>query len=143
VKTLWLVLALGASACALDNRASRDRGATGWFENVPRYPAPLESRCAKIKSPTPKKNCEEAMYLGQIYVRRLGSGEEICLEGGFGERSTAACLCRAAVVDTNTNVVLVEVREAKPDSRWFKKESNQFWFEEGALVDLYLADHGY
>ena len=143
MRALWLVVLVGGAGCLTDSRASRDRGAAGFFENVPRYPAPPVSRCAKIKSPTPKKNCEEAKYLGEIYVRRLATGEELCLEGGFGERSTAGCLCRAAVVDTANDVILVEVREAKPDSRWFKKESNEFWFEEGALVDLYLADHGY
>ena len=138
-----MLLALSASACLTDGRASRDRGATGLFENVPRYPAPPTSRCEKIKSPTPKKNCEEAKYLAQIYVRRLASGDEVCLEGGFGDRPGAGCGCRAAVVDTANEVVLLEVREARPDSRWFKKESNEFWFEEGALVDLYLSDHGY
>jgi hypothetical protein len=39
--------------------------------------------------------------------------------------------------------VLLEVRQAKPESKWFQNEQHQFWFEEGALLDLYLADHGY
>ena len=36
-----------------------------------------------------------------------------------------------------------KLREARPNSRWAKKETNQYWFEEGALVDLYLAENGY
>ena len=89
------------------------------------------------------KRCDEAKYLAEIYVRKLDVGTDVCLEGGFGDEPGGACLARGGVVDTRTNEVLLEVRGAKPDSRWFKKEQNQYWFEEGALVDLYLADHGY
>ncbi|HEY0882088.1 MAG TPA: hypothetical protein VGD87_11185, partial [Archangium sp.] len=102
------------------------------------------SRCAKFKSGgAPSQQCEEAKYLATIYVRRLASGDEICLQGGFGDLPTGACLARAAIVDTATNKVLVEVREAKPESKWFNNEQHQFWFEEGALVDLYVEEHGY
>ena len=135
--------ALLALGCA-DTRASRDRGATGFFENVPLYPAPAVGRCDKFKKGGAAfAACDEAKYLAQIYVRRMSTGDEVCLEGGFGEKPSAACLARAAVVDTATERNLLEVRETKPDSKWFKKEQNQFWFEEGALVDLYLAEHGY
>jgi hypothetical protein len=139
---LLCFVALCLAGCA--ERASRQRGATGLLENVPVYPAPAATRCAKFKKGGAAGNaCEEARYLGQIFVHKLSSGDEVCLEGGFGDRPTAACLARAAVVDTGTDKVMLEVREAKPDSRWFQKESNEFWFEEGALVDLYLVDHGY
>lgn len=63
----------------------------------------------------------------------------MCLEGGFGDRPLASCLARASVADTDTNRILLEVRNAQPGSKWFNKEANQFWFEEGALVDLYLG----
>lgn len=145
MKALLLTgLALAGLGCLTDTRASRDRGAGGLFENVPLYPAPKESRCAKFKKGGGAATaCEEARFLGETYVRRLSSGDEVCLDGGFGDRPLAACLARATVADTDTNRVLLEVRNAQPTSRWFNKESNQFWFEEGALVDLYLADHGY
>jgi Tfp pilus assembly protein FimT len=80
---------------------------------------------------------------GPAVRAKLSTGDQVCLEGGFGDTPSAACAARAAVVDSSKDLVLLEVREAKPDSRWFNKEQNQFWFEEGALVDLYLADHGY
>lgn len=133
------------TACLHDNRDSRDRGAMGWQENVPTISAPAKPRCAKYPGSGAAKRCEEAQYLGQIYVRKLSTGDQVCLEGGFGdgESPSAACAARAAVVDSSQNLVLLEVRDAKPDSRWFTKQQNQFWFEEGALVDLYLADHGY
>jgi len=138
-----LLLVAAALACGcVDPRASRVRGAAGLFENVPTYPAPERPRCSSHNGAR-KKSCDEAQYLGEIYVRRLATTDTVCLEGGFGDPAAAACLARASVVDTAPNRVLLEVREAQPNSRWFKKEQNQFWFEEGALVDLYLADHGY
>jgi hypothetical protein len=132
------------AACVTEERSSRVRGASGFLENVPEYPAPEVDRCQKFKKGGgPAAACEEARFLGENYVRRLAPGDEVCLEGGFGEAPTRACRSRGAVVDVATNRVLIEVREAKPDSKWFRKEQNQFWFQEGALVDLYLADAGY
>ncbi len=136
-------LLLSLSGCLHDDRASRDRGAMGWQEAAPTIAAPKKERCSNYPDSGAGKRCEEARYLGQIYVRRLSTGDQVCIEGGFGDSPSAACQARAAVVDTSKNLVLLEVREAKPDSRWFNKEQNQFWFEEGALVDLYLAEHGY
>jgi hypothetical protein len=133
------------SSCVMDKRASRDRGAAGIFENVPTYPAPQVSRCNKFKSGgSVSKQCEEARYLGELFVRRLSTGDQVCLEGGlFGEKPSGSCSARASVADTDTSRILLEVRSAQPGSKWFNRESNQFWFEEGALVDLYLSDRGY
>ena len=138
----WVAALLGCS-CLHDDRAQRDRGAGGLVENTQTIKAPLKGRCSGLKGSGAGKRCDEAKYLGEIYVRKLDVGTDVCLEGGFGDEPGGACLARAAVVDTRTNEVLVEIRGAKPDSRWFAKEQNQYWFEEGALVELYLADHGY
>ena len=123
-----------------DSRPPRVRGASELIDldNVPVYAAPKTSRCA-----AKARGCADAMYLAQTYVRRLSTGDQVCLEGGFGEPLTNECRARSAVVDTAPNRVLIEVREAKPGSKWFDKEIHQFWFEEGALVDLALAERGY
>ncbi|MBL8910407.1 MAG: hypothetical protein JNM17_06855 [Archangium sp.] len=136
--TLVLVCGVLASGCL----ATRDRGASDWTSRAQTYKAPTENRCAKLAG-APANNCNEAQYLAQIYVRKLSSGDEVCLEGGFGDAPTGACLGRAAVVDTATNRILLEIRNARPESKWFSHEQHQFWFEEGALVDLYLLEHGY
>ena len=129
------------SACAMDKRASRDRGQG--IDNVPEYQAPKD-RCAGMGNTALKARCDEAKYLAQTYVRKLAVGDEVCLEGGFGDQPLGACLCRARVDDSDdAKRILLDVKSARPDSRWFGKESNQFWFHEGALVDLYLAEHGY
>lgn len=138
--TLIVVYGLVAAGCL----ASRDRGAADFTSRAQTYKAPAENRCAKLaKGSAPANNCSEAQYLAQVYVRKLSSGDEVCLEGGFGDVPTGACLGRAAVVDTATNKLLLEIRTAKPESKWFNHEQHQFWFEEGALVDLYLVEHGY
>ena len=84
-----------------------------------------------------------AKYLAEVYVKKLSTGDMVCLEGGFGDEPGGACLARASVADVSVGKVLVELRDARPNSRWASKESNQFWFEEGALIDLYLAENGY
>ena len=124
--------------------ATRDRGAADWSSRAATYKAPEVPRCAKFKAGgAPASACAEAKYLGEVYVRRLSTGDEVCLEGGFGDAPNAACRARAAIVDTATNRVLLEIRQVSPESKWFQHEQTQFWFEEGALVDLYVAEHGY
>ena len=132
-----------SSGCVHDTRTQRDRGAAGLVENTETIHAPLKDRCGALGATGAGKRCEEAKYLGAIYVRKLDVGTDVCLEGGFGDEPTGACLSRAQVADSRPGEVLLEVRGAKPDSRWFHKDHNQYWFEEAALVDLYLADHGY
>jgi hypothetical protein len=124
--------------------ATRDRGAADWSGRAATYTAPEVQRCAKFKAGgAPAAQCNEAKYLGEVYVRKLATGDEVCLEGGFGDAPTSACSARAAIVDTATDKVLLEIRNVRPESKWFKNEQHQFWFEEGALVDLYVAEHGY
>ncbi len=140
MKHTWLVALALFGGCT----ASREGGVEGWTKRPALYKAPEVERCAKFtKGSGPAAACEESKYLGQIYVRRLAGGDEVCLQGGFGDPPGGACLARAAVVDTAANKVLVEVRQARPESKWFDHEQHQFWFEEGALVDLYVSEHGY
>ncbi len=141
--TLTLVLGACALGCIHDTRAQRDRGAGGLMENTEVVHGPPKHRCSALGKGGAGKRCEEARYLGEIYVRKLDVGTDVCLEGGFGDEPGGACLARAQVGDTRPGQVLLDVRGAKPDSSWFGKEQNQIWFEETALVDLYLADHGY
>lgn len=138
-----VALLLALAGCAHQGPV-RDRGASDLYGGAPLYRAPGFDRCGKFKAGGgPAAACAEARYLAELYVRRLSPGDEVCLEGGFGEAPGAACQTRAAVVDNATGRVMLEVREARPDTRWFQKEQSQYWFEEGALVDLYLAEHGY
>jgi hypothetical protein len=138
-----LFLGVVASACVTDNRVSRDRGAGGIFENVPTVEAPKKERCDQYGKGAARGRCDEAKYLAEVYVKKLSPGDAVCLEGGFGEEPGGACLARATIADLTTGKVLIELRQARPNSRWASKESNQYWFEEGALIDLYLAENGY
>jgi hypothetical protein len=139
----WLLFpTLALVGCsAATNRATRDRG--HGIDNVPTYEAPPKDRCQGMGDGSLKARCDEAKFLAQGYVKKLAVGDEVCLEGGFGEPPAAACMARARVEDVHSERVLLDMKNARPDSRWFGKESHQFWFAEGALVDLYLAEHGY
>jgi hypothetical protein len=141
----WLLvlatLSLGSS-CLHDTSVQRERSG-GYGDQAPEIKAPLQDRCVGHGKSSVRSHCDEAKYLAQLYARRLAPGDGVCLEGGFGDEPTGSCMARAAVVDTDTNRALIEIRDARPESRWFKKVQYQVWFEEGALVDLYLAERGY
>lgn len=141
----WLLAVLAATGCSLrDTRVRRDVRPGGIFDTpAEEVYAPAKDRCVALGQSGVRRQCEEAKNLAQTYVRRLSTTDEVCLEGGFGEVPGAACLARAFVADTQTDKVLLEIREAKPESRWFNYIQYQIWFAEGALVDLYLADRGY
>lgn len=137
-----LFLAVALAGCLHDDRAPRDRTVLGFERGAAEVKAPAD-RCARHEKSAVRATCDEAKYVSQLYVRRLSPGDQVCLEGGIGETPAAGCACRASVSDVATNRVLVEVREARPESRWFDRIGMEIWFEEGALVDLYLAEHGY
>jgi hypothetical protein len=110
---------------------------------VPVVRSPRIDRCVQHGGSSVRGNCDEARYLGSEYTRRLSVGDEVCLEGGYGDEPGPTCLARAVVIDTAPNQIKLEVRSAKPDSRWYNAEMRHAWYEEGALVDLYLAERGY
>jgi hypothetical protein len=143
MKWLALVLVCVASGCLTDNRASRDRGAAGLFENVPIVATPEKRRCDKYPKGAARTRCDEAKYLAEVYIKKLSTGDMVCLEGGFGDEPGGGCLARAAIADTATGKLLIELKDARPNSIWAKKESNQYWFEDGALIELYLVENGY
>lgn len=140
---LAVLLMFVGTGCITDSRASRDRGAAGLFENVPTVKTPEKLRCDQYGKGAARGRCDEAKYLAELYVKKLSTGDMVCLEGGFGDEPGGGCLARAAIADTMTGKLLLELKDARPNSRWAQKESNQYWFEEGALIDLYLSENGY
>lgn len=144
MKKHWSALVCVAALGCAGAQPTRERGGPALFGGVHTVKAPEKNRCDGLaKGSFLKTKCDEARYLGDLYVRRLSPGDAVCVEGGFGLPPAGACLARAAVVDVATGKALIEIRETKPDSRWFQKEQTQVWFEEGALVDLYLVENGY
>jgi len=140
---LALALTGCLTGCIKDTRIPKDRGASNLYDSAPEVAAPLKSRCAALTSRSEKRVCEESRATAQGLIRRLSTGEMVCLQGGVAEPPRAACQARAFVEDTAPDKVLLEIRDAKPDSRWFQRLGHQIWFAEEALVDLYLAERGY
>jgi hypothetical protein len=110
---------------------------------VPLIKGPPKDRCSALGKSGVRPGCDEARYLGTLYTRRLAVADDVCIEGGYGDEVGPACKARATVIDTAPDRVKLEIRNAKPDSRWFNSEGRHAWYEEGALVDLYLAERGY
>ena len=137
---LWVLTGCGAPREAFRPNPNDDDPLLG---GIPVVKAPARDRCTMHGKSSVRGACDEARYLADNYTRRLSVGDEVCLEEGYGEEPTAACKARAVVIDTAPNQVKLEVRNAKPDSRWFNAEGRHAWYEEGALVDLYLAERGY
>lgn|GEM_PF-834962 len=147
MRRMWVgasVLALGLSGCsAVGSFRPNPNDEDPLYGAIPVVKAPQQARCVAHGKSSVRSSCDEALYLATEYTRRLSVGDEVCLEGGYGEEPGYACKARAAVIDTSPNQIKLEVRGAKPDSRWFNVEMRHAWYEEGALVDLYLAERGY
>ena len=150
MKGMWacgsLLLMLAGCATGLANQEAFRPNPTDddpLLGAIPVVRAPPKDRCVQHGTSSVRGHCDEAKYLATEYTRRLSVGDEVCLEGGYGDEPSGACMARAAVIDTAPDRVKLEVRTAKPDSRWFNAEMRHAWYEEGALVDLYLAERGY
>lgn len=147
MRRMWTAagaLALVLSGCsAIGSFRPNPNDEDPLYATIPVVKAPVKDRCQVHGRSSARAACDEALYLATEYTRRLSVGDEVCLEGGYGEEPGAACKARAAVIDTSPNQVKLEVRGAKPDSRWFNAEMRHAWYEEGALVDLYLSERGY
>lgn len=138
------LLLLAVAGCVRDSRPSQERGAQVAFSQAREIQGPQVDRCQKsAETGGSKPGCRDAKYLAQVYVRGLGTTDELCLEGGFGQADPPACLARAFVADAARGKLLLEIRAAQPQSRWYKHVQHQLWFTENALIDLYLADRGY
>jgi hypothetical protein len=140
----WALLLLALAGCLKDTRPSQERGAARVFSRAPEIQGPATDRCqAAAETGTGKPGCRDAKYLAQVYVRKLGTTDEVCLEGGFGQAAPTSCLARAFVADAAVGRLLLEIRSAQPQSRWYNQVQHQLWFTENALIDLYLAERGY
>lgn len=140
-----LLLICTAAACSSAARTPnvRDRGAGSMFSGAPEVPAPLVDRCEQYRTTTREPFCRDARYLGEAWARSLSPGDQVCMEGGVGEEVSSSCAARASVADVGTNRVLIEIRSARPDSRFVNDVQKQAWYAEGALVDLFLAEQGW
>ena len=136
-------LVLGGCVVVNEGRGARDRATGGVFGKAQVVAAPATLRCAQYGSGRARSRCDEAQELAQRYVRGLSPTDVVCLEGGFGEPAAGACAARAQVSDAGNGKLLLDIKEAQPTSRWFDHVSSEVWFEDGALVDLYLAERGY
>lgn len=134
---------LSTSACLRDTRPSRERTTGSFWDTAPVVKGPEANRCEAHAGKVSESHCADARYLAELWARRLSVTDEVCLDNGVGDEPGPACQARASVVDVATGRLLLEIREAQPGTDYFDRIQSQVWFEETALVDLYLAERGY
>lgn len=107
--------------------------------------APKTDRCDKFKGADSMfQRCQEFKQQAMNYLHALNTGDTVCMEGGFGEdHLTDKCKARGQVVDADNHGMLVQLREPRLDSRWKDYDGKKVFFENGALIDLYLAESGF
>lgn len=108
-----------------------------------RVAGPEVDRCHRHLDSPRLDACRDALFLAQTWARGLSIGDSVCMEGGVGEAVNRLCMARASVMDAGSSAVLIEFREARPDSRFAGQEMTQVWYAESALVDLALAEQGW
>lgn len=138
-------IACGLLACHGDQRQTRDRGAAQLFDRAPTIEAPESDRCQRMAAvDEAREPCDLQKREFLLALRALSVGDQMCLDNLVGDPADQpGCRARAAIADTASGRLLIEVRGAQPESRWFDKIQSQLWFEEGALLDLFLAERGY
>lgn len=141
-KLLASLLLAGLAGCA-------SHGNTGmWARHddieVETVPAPKADRCDKFKGADSMfHRCEEFKQQATNYLHGLNTGDTVCMEGGFGEEMSDKCKARAQVVDADNHGLLVQMREPQLDSHWKNYDGKRIFFENGALIDLYLKESGF
>lgn len=104
--------------------------------------APRVDRCTKVKD-RERTTCDEHKEAALKYIRNLTQGDNMCVEGGFGEELTKACKVRGTFEDGNNEGILVMIHDPAPESHWKGYSERKVWFDNAALVDQFLADKGY
>ncbi len=133
--------ALGLAGCnALAGAFVDTSGKAG--RGVPRVEAPKSDRCRAQADSDRRADCQEKRDSALVFVRRLGVGDQVCLEGNpLLDGVTHRCQVRASVADAAPGGVKLEVRDAPPASRY--RPMDDYWFAEDALADLYLKSLGF
>jgi len=106
--------------------------------------APKKDRCESYKSAaTTYSQCEQFKTEAVEYLRKLSTSDTVCLEEGFGEEPGPNCKARGTIVDGDERGYLIRLNDPTSDSKWKDYQDKRVYFENGALVDIYLRERGY
>jgi hypothetical protein len=106
--------------------------------------APKVDRCEAFKgAATTFAQCQDFKQQAVNYLHKLSTGDAMCVENGFGEEPREGCKARAFIIDADNHGFTTEIRYPALDSKWKDANQQKIYFENGALVDLYLRERGY
>ena len=108
-----------------------------------RIEKPETDRCLKYKSdPSLADPCKKARIEAVRFVQSLDTNTEVCLENTFGE-PMLDCYARGVVMDPTPHATVISVTTVDTARAKNFRNIEYVWFDNEALVDLYLAEHGY
>ena len=144
-KSIFILLA----ACAAPLLGCRSHEHTGPYMhqmdfNAENVAAPAKDRCESYAAAkTTYQQCQGFKTTVVEYLRKITTGDTICLEDGFGEEPGPNCKARGVLMDADSHGFLVEFRDPSTASKWKDYQGKRVYFENGALIDIYLREHGY
>lgn len=138
-------LALTVAACALAGCTTTSGGAMYARHDTTRIvAAPKLDRCDAFKGArTTFTQCQEFKQQAIDYIHKLNTGDAICVENGMGEEPREGCKARAYIIDADNHGFTTEIRYPTLDSKWKDANQQRVYFENGALIDLFLRERGY
>ena len=105
-------------------------------------PPDVVDRCRHWSQALALAGCRRFQEKAQRRIGALTTGDMLCLEPMLGDDQTN-CRARAEVVDQDRSSTKLQFLEVDPTSSWTSRADQAPWFENAALVDLYLQAKGF
>jgi hypothetical protein len=127
-----LVCLAGCATLSPESRANAVKG-----------PAPeLGDRCARATDILVQKGCQRDRDKAHAYLKTLNQGDTVCLDPLFDADMTN-CRARAEIEDQDPTATQIHLFDTDPNSSWAPKANQKIWYENTALIDLYLQGKGF
>jgi hypothetical protein len=129
------LLALALASCATLAPESR--------ANAVRGPAPeVGDRCTHAADLLQQKGCGRERDKAYAYLRAKNQGDQLCLEPILGDDLTN-CRARSTIDEQDPTAMQLHLIDIDPNSSWAPKAGQRIWFENTALIDLFLQEKGF
>ena len=105
--------------------------------------APAADRCSHWAEPLARRGCDRIRDRARSYLETLHVGDAICLDPPLQEDMDSGCRARGRIDDQGSNSMRITLIEVEPSSGFAPQANQHLWYENLALVDLYLKEKGF
>ncbi len=131
--TLPLALLLAATAgCAAIAPEARQNAVEG----------PILDRCTGQTDPLVKAGCLRARDKALGTLTAINRDESLCLDPILSQ-DLDNCRARAEVDEADSRGVKLRFVDVQPSSSWAPSAHTVRWYDNAALVDIYLTERGF